>query len=338
MVFVGIAATPPDGGLAARAEPSPRIVVWTDAGSDPITRGATMTVRYRTDVDGYVTIMRVDTDGRLRVLFPRRPDDDNFARGGIEHRVPGRGEDYTLRVEEYPGEGFLFALVTLDPLEFPRLESGVDFDYAALGVPARITSDPYAIYAGMLAALLPEGYLGYAQDAVPYFVEDQHGYPRFVCYQCHAYVSPAVWDPYAHTCIRWRVVDAGWPYPFANLPGSDVVIAAPLPPRFVVEPRKPGDVAPAGPTARAPRGADGRRPSTATAPAPPRRIPVPAARPGTAPSPTSPKAGPTSRRHAAPSAGRANPTTAKKSPSTSGRRASSPPSRARKHNQNAAKH
>ena len=229
LVALAIGAVPPGRGLPARAESSPRIVVWTDAGNDPLTRGETMTVRYRTDVDGYVTIMRVDTDGRLRVLFPRQPDDDNFARGGVEHRVPGRGGDYTLRVEEYPGEGFLFALVTLDPLEFPRLESGADFDYAALGVPSRITSDPYAIFAGILAGILPEGYLGYAQDAVPYFVEDQHGYPRFVCYQCHAYVSPAVWDPYAHSCVRWRVVDAGWPYPFAGVPGSDVGIAAPLP-------------------------------------------------------------------------------------------------------------
>jgi hypothetical protein len=194
ITLLGIQAAQVGANAPARAaaEPSPRIAVWTDAGNDPVTRGEPMTVHYRTDVDGYVTIMRVDTDGRLRVLYPFRPDEDNFARGGIEHRVPGRKGDYTLRVEEYPGEGFLFALVTLDPLEFPRQDAGGDFDYPALGVPARITTDPYAVFAGVLAVLIPQGYLAYAQDAVPYFVEDQHGYPRFVCYQCHAYVSPAV--------------------------------------------------------------------------------------------------------------------------------------------------
>jgi Domain of unknown function (DUF4384) len=278
-------------------------VVWTNGGNDPFTRGDKMTVRYRTDVDGYVTIMRVDTDGRLRVLFPLRPADDNFARGGVPHRVPGRVADQTLRVEEYPGEGFLFALVTLDPVAFPRRGPDGDWDYAALGIPARITGDPYAVFAGLLAVLVPDGYLGYAHDVVPYFVEEQHGYPRFMCYQCHAYVSPAVWDPYAHSCIRWHVVDAGFPYPFAGRPGTDVVIAAPLPrPRYVVEPLHPEPAAP-----RVPRAAEGRRPTSVATPAPPGRGPAIDGPRRTAKSPPAPAAGVTPRTQSAPTR-RAGPT------------------------------
>jgi hypothetical protein len=323
-ILVTLLAAPPLsalGGALPRVptEPSPRIAVWTNGGNDPFTRGDKMTVRFRTDVDGYVTIMRVDTDGRLQVLFPFRPEDDNFARGGIDHRVAGRVAEQTLRVEEYPGEGFLFALVTLDPVAFPRRGPGGDWDYAALGIPARITEDPYAVFAGLLAVLLPDGYLGYAHDVVPYFVEEQHGYPRFMCYQCHAYVSPAVWDPYAHTCIRWRVADAGFPYPFAGLPGTDVIVTAPLP-RYVVEPRQPAPAAP-----RVPRATEGRRPTGVTTPAPPGRAPAiagprrtttPPAAPAVGGAPRKPPAAAPTRRAASPGRGRdaAKPSAASRPP------------------------
>ena len=36
----------------------------------------------------------------------------------------------------------------------------------------------------------------YDYDVVPYYVERHYDYPRFVCYDCHAYASYSEWDPY----------------------------------------------------------------------------------------------------------------------------------------------
>src|SRR5881227_2567959 len=51
----------------------PRVEIWTDRGDDPYASGQGVRVHFRTEQDAYVTILRIDTDGRVRVLFPREP-------------------------------------------------------------------------------------------------------------------------------------------------------------------------------------------------------------------------------------------------------------------------
>ena len=266
-------AGPARGGL----EPSPHIAIWTNRKDDEFERGDRMTIFMRTDVDAYVTIFRVNTDGQVRVLFPARPYDDNYIRGVHSHVVPGAHEGYTLRVQEYPGEGFLFAIVTLDPIAFAPFARGPEWDYHALGLAQRITGDPYVLFSDLLAALVPETYPDYAWAVTPYYVGARHDYPRFLCYRCHAYVSPAVWNPYAHSCIRIGVPQpVWWRYPFGTY-GGTVVVGPPrrLPPGFVVTPRTPtaAPVAPRGRGTPAAGTPAGRRPAPVAA-APPARRPV----------------------------------------------------------------
>src|SRR2546422_3380370 len=64
-----------------------RSEVWTNRGDDPYGSGQSVRVYFRADQDAYVTILRVDTDGRVRVLFPREPWEDNFARSGRDYEV-----------------------------------------------------------------------------------------------------------------------------------------------------------------------------------------------------------------------------------------------------------
>jgi hypothetical protein len=248
------------GGATAVAQPgaerpersAPQIAVWTNHDDDVFARGDAMTVYLRTDVDAFVSVFHVDGDGLVRVLFPRTPFEDTFARGGQVFAVPGPHAGYTLRLDEYPGEGYLFALVTLDPVAFGAFSRAGAWDYAALGLPARVTDDPYVLFSALLAALVPETYDGYGYTVTPYYVGDPHGYPRFLCYQCHAYVPPTIWDPYAHSCIRVRVREPmWWRYP-GEWYGGTVVVAPPraLPPRYVVEPRPPA--ASPGPADRRP--------------------------------------------------------------------------------------
>ena len=58
----------------ARSGPAPagRITLWADR-EDPYARGQSARVFLRVDEPSYVAVLRVDTDGRIRALFPRDP-------------------------------------------------------------------------------------------------------------------------------------------------------------------------------------------------------------------------------------------------------------------------
>jgi hypothetical protein len=66
------APTPRDHDLhpPARVWAAGRVSVWTDR-DDPYARGEAADVFLRVDEPSYVAVFRVDTDGRIRVLFPR---------------------------------------------------------------------------------------------------------------------------------------------------------------------------------------------------------------------------------------------------------------------------
>ena len=78
------------GLLVGPLSDRPRVEIWTDRADDPYATGQGVRVHFRTEQDAYVTILRIDTDGRVRVLFPREPWEDNFARAGRDYDVPGR--------------------------------------------------------------------------------------------------------------------------------------------------------------------------------------------------------------------------------------------------------
>src|SRR2546429_9613004 len=93
-------ATTPIGGPSippVSVESRPRVEVWTDRGDSPYTSGQGVRTHFRADRDAFVTILRVDTDGRVRVLFPREPWEGNFARGGRDYEV--QSEEHTSELQ-----------------------------------------------------------------------------------------------------------------------------------------------------------------------------------------------------------------------------------------------
>src|SRR5213593_211007 len=95
---------------SAAVSDRPRVEVWTDRGDDPYATGQSVRVLFRTDQDAYVTILRIDTDGRVRVLFPREPWEDNFARGGRDYEVLNGSDRAAFYIDDFPGEGYVFAV------------------------------------------------------------------------------------------------------------------------------------------------------------------------------------------------------------------------------------
>jgi hypothetical protein len=215
----------------------PQIELWTNRGDAAVyTRGDRVRVYFKLDRDAFVTIFRVDTDGRVRVLFPREPWEDNFARGGREFEVEGRSADDAFSIDDYPGVGYLFAIASADAFTYDAIESGDHWDYRSIA-DGRVRGDPYVAMTDLAERIVPEGYVDWDYDVVSYNVEQQHSYPRFLCYDCHTYVSYPYWDPYNYSCIRFRIVvyDDPWYYPYRYYGSRRVVYGRPYraQPRFI---------------------------------------------------------------------------------------------------------
>jgi len=215
----------------------PRIELWTNRGDGAVyTRGESVQLYFHLDQDAYVTIFRIDTDGRVRVLFPREPWEDNFARGGRDFQVDGNqlGRD-AFAIDDYAGVGYLFAVAAPDPFVYEQIETGDHWDYRVIA-DGRVRGDPYVALTELAQRIVPEGYADWDYDVVTYNVEQHYEYPRFLCYDCHSYVSYPYWDPYYYSCVRFRmyVYDDPWYYPY-RYGGGRVVFVRPYrpQPRFI---------------------------------------------------------------------------------------------------------
>jgi len=218
----------------------PRVSVWTDNGDDPYQTGRDARVFVRSDRDAYVTIFRVDTDGRVRVLFPRDPWEDNFVRGGREFEVEATRDGDAFYVDDYPGVGYVFAVASPDPFDYDAITTGDHWDYRVVA-DGRVRGDPYVALTDLAQRIVRENDSDWDYDLVPYYVERHYDYPRFLCYDCHSYASYPTWDPYASSCVRFRIVEFDDPYyyPYRYYGGTRVVFTRPLrpEPRFIFKDR-----------------------------------------------------------------------------------------------------
>jgi hypothetical protein len=232
--------TSPRHDAPRRQYAAARISVWADR-EQPYRRGDEALISFRSDVSGHVTIMRVDTDGRIRVLFPRDPWRRTFVRGGQTLEVAVDGEGSSFRIDESPGIGYLLAVTSPLPFEYDEVTRGDYWDFRLIEE-GRIRGDPYVALTDLARRITPQENFGY--DIAPYYVERRYSYPRFVCNECHSYARPDQWDPYAQSCVRYRVVIYDDPayYPYRYNRGQNVVPARPLrpAPRYVFRDADPG--------------------------------------------------------------------------------------------------
>ncbi len=136
----------------------PKVEVWTNRRDDPYTSGQAVRVYFQTDQDAYVTLLRVDTDGRVRVLFPRQPWEDNFAHGGRVYEVASLTSREAFDVDDYPGVGYLFAVAAADPFSYDPIESAEHWDYRSIANDGRIRGDPYVALTDLAQRIVPPDY------------------------------------------------------------------------------------------------------------------------------------------------------------------------------------
>jgi hypothetical protein len=209
LLGASVAVTAPAGSAAnvpARRHDAgpPGIRLWTSHG-ETYRRGERVQVFFRTEQDAFVTVLRVDSDGRVRVLFPREPWEDNRVRGGYTYDVPNYGRHDAFVVDDDPGVGYVFGVASADPFRFEPFSRSNHWDLALASDGGRIHGDPYQALAEMVQRILPPDYADYDTHLLPYYVEQHYDYPRFLCYDCHTYVGFSAWNPYSYWCPRFTL-------------------------------------------------------------------------------------------------------------------------------------
>jgi hypothetical protein len=142
-------------------------------------------VTVKTAKDGYLVVMRVDTEGRVRVLFPIDPVDSANVRGGKEFEIKGRGDRNAFTVSEKQGAGLVFAAFSEKPFDFTPFATGSHWNFDAL-VPEGDKPDPEA---AMLNLVDRMGDKHYDYDALPYSVGEGVRRPMYAMYDPF-YYSP----------------------------------------------------------------------------------------------------------------------------------------------------
>ena len=147
LLFVSLAHPAPTPVPIQQPQPSRhsdaagRISVWTDQ-ENPYRRGQSSRIYIRTDEPGYVTVLRVDTDGRIRTLFPLQPWGRAKVGGGRTHEVSDTRNGRGFTIDDDPGIGYLFAISSPLPFQYDDITRGDYWDFRVID-DGRIQGDPY---------------------------------------------------------------------------------------------------------------------------------------------------------------------------------------------------
>lgn len=224
--------------------------VWLDRGEEPLLqRGESVRMYYRASHDAYVGIVHIDTNGGVRLVFPRSPDENHRVRGGRDYRLLFPRSPY-WQVTDDPGVGYFFIVASPGPLDFSSFGySHYDRGWDISHVGRQVYQDPFVAMDEYVAVLVPDWRSSpYALDFVTYHVGARHEYPRFLCYDCHGFRPYSTWNPYQYACSSFRVVvhDDPYYYPVTRYSGRRVVYArppSPFEPRFAFKERAAGEPA-----------------------------------------------------------------------------------------------
>ena len=112
-------------------EASVRLTVWPRSF---VRYGEPVRVTVDSRRDGYLTVLRVDSYGRVHVLFPNDPDDDTFVEAGSAVTVRDRWGREAFAAFEGDGEGTVLAALAEERYEFSGYVARGRWSYSLMGI------------------------------------------------------------------------------------------------------------------------------------------------------------------------------------------------------------
>jgi hypothetical protein len=216
--------------VADTTEPAVRLTVQGSGVFDP---GDRAHVRVHVRDDSYVVVLQSAPDGRVVILFPRHPDDNDFVRAGSDFEVvgPAAGQA-SFTVADVGGTGTIVAAVSKDPYHFDGLTVNGNWDYRAL--PDTVSANPEAVLTGVVQRMSTSS-SRFDYDLVNYTVTRPYNRSRSSVvyddgspgssvyaynepYPYYGYVGPGWYDPW-YPAWGWGLAIGwgwgwGWGYPY----------------------------------------------------------------------------------------------------------------------------
>jgi len=200
------------------AHGSPSVQIWSDRGAGGLYRvGECAQLTFRPEVDCYVIVYGIDTDGYLRVLFPSECNDDGYVLGGRTYSI-WRNGFYKFYVNGPTGVEYVHVLASYEPFRRVYWQgcAGYDdyameatwrgfHDYWGAALPPRVYGDPYAAMQ-MIDEFICVDALEAGEvwaDFTYFYVGERVRYPRYLCYDCHGF-NPH-FRPYSDACVAFSV-------------------------------------------------------------------------------------------------------------------------------------
>ena len=202
-------------GLAARSDPP----VQLKLSDRMLARGQSEKIHVRTAADGYLVVLRTDTQGKVRMLYPLNPTDDDAVSGGQQIEIPGRGGRDAFSAFSGPGTGMVLAAWSDQPFNFDSFTtnghwnraglvadtSGADAETAMLGIVDQMSAGPYK-YDVMAYSVgnrtYHQGYAGWYNNPwwySPYFDPWYYGgygaWPWSPYYYGPSFYGPSIYGP-----------------------------------------------------------------------------------------------------------------------------------------------
>jgi Domain of unknown function (DUF4384) len=179
--------------MAAAPDPPVRVKL----SHDRLIMGERAKVYVQAATDGYLLVLRMDTQGNVRVLFPVDPTDNAAIRGGHKFEVRSRGDRDAFTVSENRGGGVVLAVRADHPFTFAGFTTGHHWNAAALAPDSGTGGDPQAALLGIVDRMT-DGHYDY--DAVNYTVgAGGYGRPAYAGWYGPWHPGPYAlwaWNPY----------------------------------------------------------------------------------------------------------------------------------------------
>ena len=106
---------------------------------------------------GYLIVLRADSEGRVRVLFPLDPGDNQRIDGGRKYELKGRGGRETFVADDTAGHGTVLAALSDSPFLIDRFARDGHWDLAALSAARDAADDAEATLRGLVDQMNPTG-------------------------------------------------------------------------------------------------------------------------------------------------------------------------------------
>ena len=159
-----------------QSENAPAIDLWLDRLD--FVFGDRIRPYFASEPRAYVTIVRVTTDGELRVLYPRRPSEQwPLSTGRLANDVVPYRNDPAFNIYESSGMGFVFAIASYDRFDYRYFASGSEWSVARLA--SSRYGDSFEIVDRFISRTLPSR-SEFSLDYMAYRVTgDGHGRSRY---------------------------------------------------------------------------------------------------------------------------------------------------------------